>query len=169
MGIPKFKRLPRHIGVIPDGNRRWAEKHGLPKEAGYDKGIGPGFELYQICLELGIEELTLYGFTHDNTKRPAKQKKAFQKACVDAVEMLAHRDAALLVVGNFQSPLFPPQLLPYRQRVTFGKGSIRVNFLVNYGWHWDLGQAIGIPVNQRRVVKKVSIACWHPGTSRASI
>lgn len=56
--------------------------------------------------------------------------------------MLAHRDAALLVVGNFQSPLFPPQLLPYRQRVTFGKGSIRVNFLVNYGWHWDLGQAI---------------------------
>ena len=81
--IPKFKRLPKHIGIIPDGNRRWAQNQGLAKEAGYDHGITPGFDLYQICLELGIPEITFYGFTVDNTKRPPVQKKAFQKACVD--------------------------------------------------------------------------------------
>ena len=134
----KFKRLPQHIGVIPDGNRRWAQVRGIEKQDGYKFGIQPGFQIYNSCLELGIKEITYYGFTVDNTKRPAAQIKAFQKACVEAVEGLAHRDADLLVVGNTQSKMFPKELLPYSKRVRFGKNLIKVNFLVNYGWDWDL-------------------------------
>ncbi len=133
-----FSRLPRHIGIIPDGNRRWAEQKGLPKEAGYARGIEPGLRLYKICLELGISELTFYGFTQDNTKRPAAQKKAFQEACIQAVTLLSKHDAQLRVIGNHTSPLFPRELLPFTTRQTFGRGRIRVNFLVNYGWKWDL-------------------------------
>ena len=134
----KFKRLPQHIGVIPDGNRRWAQVRGIEKQDGYKFGIQPGFQIYNSCLELGIKEITYYGFTVDNTKRPAAQIKAFQKACVEAVEGLAHRDADLLVVGNTQSKMFPKELLPYSKRVRFGRSLIKVNFLVNYGWDWDL-------------------------------
>ena len=134
----KFKRLPQHIGVIPDGNRRWAQVRGIEKQDGYKFGIQPGFQIYNSCLELGIKEITYYGFTVDNTKRPAAQIKAFQKACVEAVEGLAHRDADLLVVGNTQSKMFPKELLPYSKRVRFGRNLIKVNFLVNYGWDWDL-------------------------------
>jgi undecaprenyl diphosphate synthase len=133
-----FKRLPNHIGIIPDGNRRWAAENGFDKQDGYHHGIEPGFELYKMCLDLGIRELTFYGFTVDNTKRPAVQTIAFQKACVDAVSGLMNRDANLLVVGNTESPMFPPELLPYTKRVKFGKGLIKINFLVNYGWSWDL-------------------------------
>lgn len=136
--IPTFKRLPKHIGFIPDGNRRWAQAKGLAKKDGYQHGIDPGFELYKLCLELGIEEITFYGFTQDNTKRPAEQTRAFQKACVDAVMKLANRDAQLLVIGNTDSPMFPKELLPFTKRVKFGQGLIKVNFLVNYGWNWDL-------------------------------
>ncbi|MDK2823544.1 MAG: undecaprenyl diphosphate synthase [Clostridia bacterium] len=142
MSIPTFKRLPKHIGFIPDGNRRWAQSRGLPKQAGYKFGIDPGFELYKICLELGISEITFYGFTQDNTKRPSEQTKAFQKACVDAVTKLAHKDAELLVIGNSNSPMFPKELLPFTKRVRFGKGLIKVNFLVNYGWNWDLNYTL---------------------------
>ncbi|SHE29817.1 undecaprenyl diphosphate synthase family protein [Desulforamulus putei] len=140
--IPKFKRLPKHIGIIPDGNRRWAQQQGLPKEDGYQHGIEPGFTLYELCLALGIPEVTFYGFTQDNTKRPAAQKQAFQKACVDAVKALANRDASLLVIGNKESPLFPKELLPYTTRQTFGRDRIKINFLVNYGWKWDLSFAL---------------------------
>lgn len=135
---PSFKRLPQHIGIIPDGNRRWAHNNGYEKQDGYGFGLQPGFDLYHICLELGIKELTFYGFTVDNTKRPSVQTKAFQHACVKAVQGLAHKDADLLVVGNTTSPLFPQELLPYTSRVRFGKGLIKINFLVNYGWNWDL-------------------------------
>lgn len=138
MSIPRFKRLPLHVGIIPDGNRRWAVKNGMEKQEGYQYGIKPGFELYQMCLELGIQELTFYGFTQDNTKRPSAQTESFRQACVDAVMELSNRDADLLVIGNSDSPLFPEELLSYTKRVRFGKGLMRINFLVNYGWNWDI-------------------------------
>ncbi len=50
--------LPRHVGFIPDGNRRWAQKRGLDKEAGYAQGIAPGIQLFEQCRERGIEALT---------------------------------------------------------------------------------------------------------------
>lgn len=132
-------RIPRHIGIIPDGNRRWAENNGMPKEQGYDKGIDPGLSLFYTCRDLGIQELTYYGFTKDNTKRPTVQRLAFTKACIDAVELLAKEDASLLVMGNTSSPVFPKELLPYTKRQIFGKGTIKINFLVNYSWEWDIG------------------------------
>jgi undecaprenyl diphosphate synthase len=143
--MKKFKRLPQHIGIIPDGNRRWALNKGLEKKDGYKFGIDPGLELYDVCIELGIKEMTFYGFTVDNTKRPPEQIKAFQKACVDAVEYLSKRDADLLVVGNTKSALFPKELLPYTKRTRFGKGLIKINFLVNYGWNWDLNYSVKNP------------------------
>lgn len=142
MELPAFKRIPKHVGLIPDGNRRWAQHRGLPKYAGYAAGIKPGFELYRTCIALGIEEISVYGFTNDNTHRPAEQTAAFSKACVSAVKQLARMDAELLVVGNDESPKFPPELKQYRVRQTLGRGLIKVNFLVNYDWQWDLNYAL---------------------------
>jgi undecaprenyl diphosphate synthase len=132
-------RVPNHIGIIPDGNRRWAVERGLPKEKGYDGGLEPGLQLFRLCRDIGVKELTYYGFTMDNTKRPRAQTEAFTKACIKAVEMLSKEDASLLVIGNTESPKFPIELLPYTTRKTFGADGIKVNFLVNYGWEWDLG------------------------------
>ncbi|OJF93539.1 undecaprenyl diphosphate synthase family protein [Alkalibacterium sp. 20] len=141
--MKNYKRLPKHIGVIPDGNRRWALTKGLKKHDGYNHGIGPGMKLYEACLELGVEEMTYYGFTMDNVKRPSLQTKAFQKACVDSVNELKEKDADLLVLGNTDSDVFPKELLPYaNKRTKFGEGKMKVNFLVNYGWNWDLNYAL---------------------------
>ena len=137
--MERLKRIPAHIGIIPDGNRRWAQKNGLEKQEGYRHGVAPGFELYEMMLEYGIREATFYGFTKDNNKREKIQRDAFTAACVQAVEQLSGRDANLLVVGNTESPAFPPELKKYAgRRVPFGKGSINLNFLVNYDWEWDL-------------------------------
>ncbi len=130
-----LKGLPRHVGFIPDGNRRWASGNGMPKEAGYRFGIDPGFALFDMCERLGIPEVSVYGFTQDNTKRPSPQIGAFRAACVDFALEIARRGAALLVVGNDRSAQFPDELRPFRSRQGDG---IRVNFLANYHWEWDL-------------------------------
>ncbi|WP_174664683.1 polyprenyl diphosphate synthase [Thermoanaerobacterium thermosaccharolyticum] len=140
--MTKLYRIPNHIGIIPDGNRRWAQNKNMPKEAGYSYGLEPGIALYRLCRELGVKELTFYGFTQDNTKRPSVQTEAFKKACIDAVKMLEKEDADLLVIGNYNSPMFPKELLPYLSRKTIGEGKMKVNFLVNYGWQWDLNSAL---------------------------
>ena len=132
------KHKPEHIGIIPDGNRRWATGKGMKKKDGYAYGLEPGLKLMQMAKANGIKEITYYGFTVDNCKRPAEQFQAFQRACVDAVEMLTKEGADLLVIGDSSSKCFPKELLPYTKRTPVHGGGIRVNFLVNYGWQWDL-------------------------------
>lgn len=145
-------RVPNHIGIIPDGNRRWAVNNGLTKEQGYGPGLKPGLELFKICKKLGVKELTYYGFTTDNTKRPSVQTRAFTIACIDAVKLLSKEDASLLVVGNTKSPMFPKELLPFTERKIFGKGTMKINFLVNYGWEWDLSDVLDLETTNRKYI-----------------
>ncbi|PYG89929.1 undecaprenyl diphosphate synthase [Ruminiclostridium sufflavum DSM 19573] len=132
-------RIPAHIGIIPDGNRRWAVSNGMSKEKGYATGLEPGLAVFKLCEQIGVKEITYYGFTTDNNKRPMTQRQAFTDACVNAVKLLSGENASLLVVGNNESKMFPEELSSYTTRRAFGKGGIKVNFLVNYGWEWDLG------------------------------
>lgn len=127
-----------HIGIIPDGNRRWAEQHKLSREAGYAYGLKPGLLLLQQAKTYGIQEITYYGFTVDNYRRPKEQVQAFQQACVQAVHDLATEGVDLLVIGNTDSKCFPEELKKYTKRTAINGGGIRLNFLVNYGWKWDL-------------------------------
>lgn len=136
-GRDKLK-VPRHIGIIPDGNRRWAQNKGYEKQDGYMYGLSPGLQALKLAQEYGIEELTFYGFTTDNCKRPRKQIDSFIQACVDAVKLIAKEDVSLLVIGNSSSPMFPRELMNYTQRTNIGRGGTKVNFLVNYGWDWDI-------------------------------
>ena len=131
-------RIPNHIGIIPDGNRRWAVGQGLGKEKGYEYGLEPGLQLLRQAKAYGINEITYYGFTVDNCKRPQIQQKAFQQACVRAVQMISKEGTSLEVVGNTKTECFPKELLPYTKRTDIAGGGIKVNFLVNYGWEWDL-------------------------------
>lgn len=134
-------RIPRHIGVIPDGNRRWAKKNGLKKEEGYAFGLEPGVKLLRLAKQFGVKELTYYGFTVDNCKRPREQVQSFSKACVEAAKMMEQENVSLFVLGNTKSSCFPRELLPYAE----GRGGdagesdkMKVNLLVNYGWEWDM-------------------------------
>lgn len=148
-------RLPNHIGIIPDGNRRWALGKGMTKDKGYALGINPGLLLFKQCEKYGIQELTYYGFTVDNTKRPLDQKKAFVDACIESVRILSKENAELLVIGNTDSPAFPKELLSYTKRRIFGKGGTKVNFLVNYGWEWDLNSLKTSNKNKKNITSNI--------------
>jgi undecaprenyl diphosphate synthase len=148
-------RVPKHIGIIPDGNRRWAETNKMTKEKGYEYGIDPGLMLFKSCKEAGIKEETYYGFTTDNVKRPVKQREAFTKSCVNAVNILSNEEAELLVVGDSESSMFPKELKKYTTQQTFGNGGIKVNFLVNYGWEWDLNNLKLSDSSQKNITSNI--------------
>ena len=136
-----MKKIPKHIGIIPDGNRRWAKQNGLKKEEGYTYGLAPGLRLLKAAQNHGIQELTFYGFTVENCKRPKEQVLACSRACIEAVRVLEQEQADIYVLGNTNSPCFPAELLPYTGRLRPSarpdKG-LRVNFLADYGWEWDM-------------------------------
>lgn len=129
------------MGLIPDGNRRWAEARGLPKRDGYAAGVEPGLRLLSMCRALGIEEISVYGFTKENVRRPQDQVEAFRTSCVEFALAVVRAGAAFLVVGDTSSSLFPDALQPFTIERT--SGDLRINLLVNYGWRWDLATAMG--------------------------
>lgn len=153
-----YGRVPRHIGVIPDGNRRWAAARGLNKEQGYARGIAPGLRLCELCQKIGIEEVTFYGFTQDNTRRPAVQRQAFQDACVEAARTINDRNTPVLVVGNTGSQMFPPELLDMTRLAREDRRTPRVNLLVNYSWQWDLAKTFGAPEPGTEFLKGIGSA-----------
>ena len=61
-------KVPRHIAIILDGNRRYARKLGLNPWKGHEFGLRKLEELFKWCIELGIKELTLYTFSTENFK-----------------------------------------------------------------------------------------------------
>ena len=151
-----FPRLPKHVGFIPDGNRRWARERGLHPGLGYAAGLDVGLGLLDECLEIGLEEVSVYGFTTDNVKRPRDQREAFAQACVGFIEEARSRPIAIRVVGDATSSVFPKELVPYTE-ARQGEG-MRVNMLVNYGWEWDLraaGAGSG-PIQERLASRDVS-------------
>jgi undecaprenyl diphosphate synthase len=70
------RRLPRHVGIIMDGNGRWAEKRGLPRIEGHRVGADSVRDVVRASRELGIQALTLYAFSAQNWARPADEVRA---------------------------------------------------------------------------------------------
>lgn len=66
-------KLPRHVGIIMDGNGRWAERHGRPRLDGHREGAESVRDITRASRELGIEALTLYAFSSQNWARPADE------------------------------------------------------------------------------------------------
>ncbi|MGK4002780.1 polyprenyl diphosphate synthase [Sorangium sp. So ce1036] len=70
MNLVEARNLPRHVGIIMDGNGRWAELRGEPREAGHKAGSAAVRRIVRACRKLGVEALTLYAFSEQNWARP---------------------------------------------------------------------------------------------------
>lgn len=68
-----WRKVPRHVAIIMDGNGRWARERGLPRIFGHRAGIESVREIVRACGEVGIEALTLYVFSVENWERPREE------------------------------------------------------------------------------------------------
>ncbi|MHB1529311.1 MAG: undecaprenyl diphosphate synthase family protein [Acidiferrobacteraceae bacterium] len=112
--------IPKHVGFIPDGNRRWAISHGSAERGWLCARCESWLLLFEKCKAYGISEVSVYGFTQDSTRRDTVQTIAFREACFKFAFEVARRSAALLVVGRGgggeTSVHFPDALKEFRQR-----------------------------------------------------
>lgn len=137
----KAIRIPAHVGVIPDGNRRWAQARGLPKSAGYEHGIEPAKRFYDVVWDLGIQEVSSYVFTKENMHRPRDQIVAFKAAFAAFIDWVQDQDVSVLLVGDTGSPSFPAEFSHLAAPGEDRSSKRRLNLLVNYSWTWDVAEA----------------------------
>src|SRR5204862_3117707 len=77
------RNLPRHVGIIMDGNGRWAEAHGRPRLDGHRAGADSVRDITRAAREVGIEALTLYAFSSQNWARPAEEVAGLMQLLCD--------------------------------------------------------------------------------------
>ena len=72
-------RIPSHVGIIMDGNGRWAALRGLPRIEGHRRGVERSREVIELAAELGLKALTLYAFSTENWRRPSSEVTTLMK------------------------------------------------------------------------------------------
>lgn len=138
-------RLPRHVAVMADGNRRWARQAGFTDVAdGYRAGAVKIGEMLGWCGELGIEVATIYLLSTENLGRDAEELDELLQVIADVVDEITRpeRNWEVRIVGR-------PELLPdwmaerlrAAERVSAGRPGCKVNVAIGYGGRHEIADA----------------------------
>jgi undecaprenyl diphosphate synthase len=89
---------PTHVGIIMDGNGRWAKRRGLPRLAGHHAGTENVRRITMACSDVGVQVLTIYAFSTENWRRPAEEVTGLMRLLAQRID----REAAELHRNNVQ-------------------------------------------------------------------
>lgn len=155
MGIrEELPVFPQHVGIIMDGNGRWAKKRGLPRSAGHVAGAKVFKRIALYAAEIGLPCLTVYAFSTENWSRPQEEVSALMKLfkvyLEDAVQNFSDRNIAVRFLGDVS--VFPEELRQLVQRIesnSAGRTGMTLNIAMNYGGRAELVTAF------RKIARRV--------------
>ncbi len=137
-GKGDFVVLPQHIGIIMDGNGRWAKKRGLPRSAGHTAGAQNFRTITRYCSDIGIKYLTVYAFSTENWKRPRDEVKAlmtlFKQYLNEALTDFKDDSIVVRFIGDTSA--FSPdlqELIERTQEESKDRSGMVLNIAMNYG------------------------------------
>ncbi|MBQ3842420.1 MAG: di-trans,poly-cis-decaprenylcistransferase [Ruminiclostridium sp.] len=138
--------LPRHIGIIMDGNGRWAKKRLMPRTAGHVQGAKAFRKCMRHCIDIGIECVTFYAFSTENWKRPKEEVNAIMKLFSDYLDEgldTEKDDVVMRFIGDME-PLDDSlkKKIAKLTSDTAGNHGMVCNIAVNYGGRDDILHAV---------------------------
>jgi len=141
-------KLPKHIAIIMDGNRRWARKKGLPDGKGHEAGAKNLEDIVEYCRDIGIKHLTVYALSTENWGlRPSIEVKGLFDLLVRIVRTKAveyqKSGIKFFVLGNFQA--FPFKVRDAIKKIlamVIVQEKIQFNIALNYGGRDEIVNAI---------------------------
>ncbi len=140
--------LPKHVAIIMDGNGRWARGRGLPRTAGHQKGIESVKRAVEAAGDLGIEYLTLFGFSSENWSRPQDEVSELMRLLryylrSETAEL--HKNGVRLRIIGDRTRLDGDivEMLDNAERLMAENTRINLTIALNYGGRQDVMQAAG--------------------------
>ena len=102
-----FSKIPRHVAIIMDGNRRWAKKGDLPPAMGHWEGVEGLTEIVRAAAELGVKTLTVYAFSTENWKRDENEiqelMELFRICLLEKRELMVQEGICLRAIGDLDN------------------------------------------------------------------
>jgi len=139
-------KLPKHIGIIMDGNGRWAIEHGLTRTEGHRQGIESVRDIVKACAQLKIPYLTLYAFSIENWKRPSSEigvlMQLLEYYLRKEINELHQNNVRLLSIGKISSlPKKVQRLLFESIELTANNTGLTLTLALSYSGRWDIVRA----------------------------
>ncbi len=136
--------IPRHVGVMCDGNRRWARSAGLADvSSGHQAGADKIFEVLQWCRQAGVEVVTLWLLSTDNLARPATELEPLLRIIEDTVRELAAQNWHVNPMGALDLlPADTARVLKDAAEATAAQTGLLVNVAVGYGGRREIADAV---------------------------
>lgn len=129
--------IPKHIGIIMDGNGRWAKKRMLPRNMGHKKGAEVFKDITRYCNELGLEAVTFYAFSTENWKRPQEEidglMKLFKQYLIDAFDYDKENNRVLFLGDKSAFNKELRDLMIEIEEKTADRTGMILNLALNYG------------------------------------
>lgn len=141
---PCREELPEHIGIIMDGNGRWAKKRALPRKYGHREGAKAFRKIVEYCDKIGLHYLTVYAFSTENWKRPKDEVDSIMQLLEQYIdEAFDHKNESDGVRTKFIGDMsaLSPVLQEKIKRIEAlgeGKSGLLVNVALNYGGRHEL-------------------------------
>ena len=137
------ENLPKHIGIIVDGNRRWAKEQKLPTFAGHKKGAERIEEIVKYAQELGIKIITIYAFSTENWKRAEEETsylmELFETYARNKMEEANDLGIRVRILGDLQGlPNSLQEVLSKLITLTRSNEKLILNLALNYGGRDEL-------------------------------
>lgn len=139
--------LPQHIGIIMDGNGRWAKKRGLPRSAGHKAGAETLKKIITEANNLGVKYITVYAFSTENWKRPKEEVDYLMSLLLDylrnAEKTLAGENVVIRAIGSRKelSQEIRDQIVK-TEEFTKNNTGIVMNIALNYGAREEITNAV---------------------------
>ncbi|GAC1457846.1 MAG: isoprenyl transferase [Pseudarthrobacter sp.] len=137
-------RIPKHIGVMVDGNRRWAKQFNAPTSQGHQAGADKIHEFLGWCQELGVRVVTLYMLSTDNMSRSSEELDLLMGIIANTLDRL-DEDANISVNAMGAPELLPDYLAERLNKLTARtpmQEKIHVNVAVGYGGRREIVDAV---------------------------
>lgn len=141
-------KIPKHIAIILDGNRRWARKKGLSVSKGHKEGAKNLERIVEHCRKLGVKHLTVYALSTENWRKRAKKEVEgifglLIRIVKEKKEEYRKRGIKLTVLGNFQAfPLKVRRAIEEMLKIVKKHERMKCNIALNYGARDELIRAI---------------------------
>ncbi|MFA6940459.1 MAG: isoprenyl transferase [Clostridiaceae bacterium] len=142
-----LNNIPKHIGIIMDGNGRWAKKRGLPRSMGHKAGVEAIREIVKECSRLGVKYLTIYAFSTENWKRPKDEVNTLMSLLADYLknefEELNKNNVIINHLGSISKlPQICQNELVDAYEKTKKNTGLTLNLALNYGGRQEIIEAV---------------------------
>jgi len=148
------RAIPRHIGVIMDGNGRWAEMRGLPRFEGHKRGVERAREIIDAAGTVGVDAVSLYAFSIENWKRPEDEIKVImgllESTLKNQLESFMNGGVRFRVIGN-RERLSPNirEIIELTEQATAANRRLTAQFAISYGGRDEIIRAVKRALRER--------------------